>query len=47
MEIEVILNQLLKNFEKVRDLKRRNNQIFLNEFTDKLSLRAMGNALNK
>ena len=47
MEIEVILNQLLKNFEKVRDLKRRNNQIFLNEFTDKLSLRAMENALNK
>jgi len=47
MEIEVILNDQLRKYEKEKNAKRKNNQIFLNEFTDKLSIRAMENALNK
>jgi hypothetical protein len=47
MEIELILNSLLRKFEKEKYIKRNDNQIFLNEFTDKLSIKAMENALNK
>ena len=34
MEIEVILNDQLRKYEKEKNAKRKNNQIFLNEFTD-------------
>jgi hypothetical protein len=47
MEIELILNNLLRKFETEKYFKRKDNQIFLNEFTDKLSIKAMENALNK
>ena len=47
MEIEVIINELLRKCQGEKNIKRQNNQSFLNEFTDKLSIRAMQNAMNK
>lgn len=54
MEIEVILNNQLERFKNGKENNSleeltlsKCNQYFLNEFTDKLSIRAMENALNK